>query len=85
MLFGDGPNPNGRRTPKRQTDLCAFVRTAYCLLHQRLPLVDGSTREAVDEYWSSVASCRPSLAKALVFAKNANYDGLEEIFSTYLW
>lgn len=80
VLFGEKPYPNGRHTPEPRTDLCALVRTAHCLLRQRLPQVEGCTREAVDQYWVSIASCRPTIARALRLADNANYAGLKIMF-----
>jgi hypothetical protein len=80
-IFGDPPDIYGKHVPTAILDLRSLVRTAFCLVKQRQPLVEDDL-EAIQQYWDKVKLNYPLFAVAMGLADAGNYDALEQFFRT---
>lgn len=80
-LYGDPPELDGTHIPSVALDLRSFVRTAFSLSKQRIPLVEN-THPTAQQYWAQVEKDYPQFQNAMTAASSENYRTLETLLLT---
>jgi serine/threonine protein kinase len=79
-LFADRPDDGGSHIPNAQSDLRALVKTVFCLVRQKVPLMNDW--DDVERHWAAVSVAFPAFKTALEFASDCDYSSLRNYFES---